>query len=312
MLSREEMFEKYKEARSYFLKRPQTITSIEKCLTHTIITFLSQHYEEIERDYNEASRLEPFWENYKPSDRGRDPVGDQIPWIEVGEISVGDKLTRLLSERYFLREIGLPSGSDNRFLIKNKTISLLTNEFTDSAMVFIDVKSTGPRDSHPQTVISNYQASGNGLWESLEKGMKNDPIEEKGERTSHLFYPSLSPIYILSDGSVALAVHLFVKPIYDVESTAQAEEKGLSHNQPLKEIKVICMPNGLTMTVNPNYLSKYPGLLFPGKDDKSKAPEKIRARLSFDKLSKIAEWRVQTVDRSNCLKLPSIFSDILK
>jgi len=45
------------------------------------------------------------------------------------------------------------------------------------------------------------------------------------------------------------------------------------------------------LTENPNYLKRYPGLLFPGKDDKDKDPRKVRARISFELLRKIASWR---------------------
>ena len=42
-------------------------------------------------------------------------------------------------------------------------------------------------------------------------------------------------------------------------------------------------------------ISKYPGLLFPGKDDKLKDPRKVRARICFQRLRAIANWRVQTI-----------------
>jgi Restriction endonuclease BglI len=50
------------------------------------------------------------------------------------------------------------------------------------------------------------------------------------------------------------------------------------------------------LAINPNYLSKYPGLLFPGKDDKSTNPRKVRARVSFELLQRIAAWRVVTIE----------------
>jgi hypothetical protein len=50
------------------------------------------------------------------------------------------------------------------------------------------------------------------------------------------------------------------------------------------------------MCVNPNYLKKYPGLLYPGKDDKGKDPRKLRARIDFDILRKINSWRVSDLE----------------
>ena len=69
-------------------------------------------------------------------------------------------------------------------------------------------------------------------------------------------------------------------------------DKGVNIGQPLTKIKVASIPNGLLLTQNPNYMSKYPQLFFPGKDDKSKDLRKIRARVSFDILKQIDSWRV--------------------
>ena len=46
---------------------------------------------------------------------------------------------------------------------------------------------------------------------------------------------------------------------------------------------------------NPGYLKKYPGLIYPGKDAKGKNPLKVRVRVSFALLRKIADWRVITM-----------------
>lgn len=50
-------------------------------------------------------------------------------------------------------------------------------------------------------------------------------------------------------------------------------------------MKNVCVPNGLLLTCNPDYLSKYPSLFFPGKEDNGKDPRKIRIRVSFEILS---------------------------
>lgn len=67
----------------------------------------------------------------------------------------------------------------------------------------------------------------------------------------------------------------------------------MQKGQPLESIKDICVPNGILLCRNPGYLTQYPGLFFPGKDDKGKDPKKVRARVSFDMLKSIANWRVQ-------------------
>jgi len=56
------------------------------------------------------------------------------------------------------------------------------------------------------------------------------------------------------------------------------------------------------LVINPGYLNKFPGLLFPGKDDKSKNPLKVRARVSFALLRKIAAWRVCDVTEASSSK----------
>ena len=63
--------------------------------------------------------------------------------------------------------------------------------------------------------------------------------------------------------------------------------------QPLTKIKVANIPNGILLTKNPNYNKLHPGLFFPGKDDKRKDERKMRARISFDLLGEIAEWRIK-------------------
>lgn len=288
---RMEMHRDYNTARSYLIQKPECLIAIEEQATKVCHSILDQYYGEFESDYNEASFLQPFWELYPPENRGRSPVGDQVPWIEVGEHSIGHKLSRLLSTRYAIREIGLPSGADNRFVIISDDILELTQGLTNSLMLFVDIKSVGPRDDFEHTVISPYQVSGDGLWEEYAGHLENSPMMAIGRSASHTFFPAISPIYLLSDGTIAPTVHLFVKPVYSMMSLAGSGEQG----QPLKSIRVICVPNGLLLSVNPNYLGTYRGLFFPGKDDKSKSESKLRCRVSFKLLSRIAAWRVTDV-----------------
>lgn len=259
-------------------------------MTNYLVSTISENVDSLEDDYNEASYLYPFWSNYPPEDRGRSPIGDQIPWIEVGEHSIGENVSRIMFKKARIREVGLPSGPDDRFVIKSDFIRQSTS-FTDSAMLFMDIKSVGPRDDADHIVLSPYQASGDGIWTSKTEMLSNSIITAQGHRASHPFSPAMSPIYCLTDGTIAPTVHLFVKPVYSMANMEDENKIG----QPLKRIDVICMPNGLLLTTNPNYCERYPGLLFPGKDDKTKPLSKLRCRVSFELLRQIAPWRVQTI-----------------
>ncbi len=116
-------------------------------------------------------------------------------------------------------------------------------------------------------------------------------MKATGPLASHLFYSALPPLYVLSDGTIAPVVLVVLKPIYKM----LALEPGNRIGQPLKEIKIVSIPNGLLLEVQPGYLLQHPGLLFPGKDDKGKKAEKVRARISFPILQKIDDWRVRTI-----------------
>lgn len=282
---RPDLYNEYINARTYFISHADELIEIERFITETVNDIIDVNYNEIECDYNEASYLNPLWANYPPEDRGRAPVGDQVPWIEVGEHSVGHKLNRLISYAFRISEIGLPSGADNRFILYADEINRITHGFTNVAFVFLDIKSVGPRDNFDHTVISPYQVSGDGNWSNPNDNMVNSVMVARGKRTSHAFYPAIAPIYPLTNGDIAPTVHLFVKPVYEMLG-------GGKKGQPLESIKNICVPNGLLLTENPNYLNSYPGLFFPGKDDKGKDPHKMRVRVSFEILHEIDAWRV--------------------
>ncbi|MCD8297408.1 MAG: BglI family type II restriction endonuclease [Prevotella sp.] len=113
----------------------------------------------------------------------------------------------------------------------------------------------------------------------------------KGKRAEHKFLCSLSPIYVLSDKTVAPLLTYAIKPVYDM-----VMKDGDNTGQPLKTIKIASIPNGILLTKSPNYLKEYPGLFFPGKDDKRKDLRKIRARVSFDVLKEIDSWRVKEIN----------------
>ena len=286
-----QQFDSYQNAVKYYQKNPQCLISIERFVMNEILHFIDLHLPEIVRDYNEASYLYPFWKNYPPLDRGRSPVGDQYPWIEVGEQVFGNKLSRYFANNFSIKDSGLPSGSDDRCIISSERIKSILG-ITDSVWVFIDIKSAGPRDNFSHAVMSPYQISGSGNWNDINDGMTNDPIEAKGDRVSHNFMCSLSPIYVLSDDTIAPLASFVIKPVYRM----LAEKDGISKGQPLNSIKVASIPNGLLLTKSPNYLKNYPQLFFPGKDDKKKDLRKLRARVSFDILEKIDNWRLNEIE----------------
>lgn len=286
---RDFLFDQFHKGRDFFIAYADQLIELEHYISSIIYNVIAQHYPEISSHYNESSYLHPFWAEYPPADRGRAPIGDQIPWIEVGEHAVGHKLERLLSAQYRIAEIGLPSGADNRFVLYSDEINRITNGFTNCAFLFLDIKSVGPRDNFDHTVISPYQASGDGIWDTPSQNMKNSTMRACGKRFSHVFYPAISPIYPLTTGEIAPTIHLFIKPIYKMLNLSINGKQG----QPLECIKSICVPNGLLLTQNPAYLNNYPGLFFPGKDDKTTDPKKSRVRVSFKLLKEIAAWRVE-------------------
>jgi hypothetical protein len=257
-----------------------------------LLKLITDNLTSIVADYNETSYLFPFWQNYPPDERGRQPVGDQYPWIEVGEHVFSTKLTRLVEPIFKIRDIGLPTGADLRLVLSNDTIEKITKRYSNSCWLFIDVKSVGPRDDQDHTVMSHNQISGCGKWERIEEGMRNAPMTALGRRISHPFHCSIPPLYVLSDGSTVPVIFIVVKPIYQMLSLDKGNQ---DRGQPLGRILLVTIPNGILLEENPNYLKKYPSLFFPGKDDKTKNPLKVRCRVSFPILRTIADWRVHTI-----------------
>jgi hypothetical protein len=286
-------FAVYNKARTHFINNPAELIALEQFLTNELARVIRADLSDIKRDYNEASYLFPFWANYPPEDRGRSPIKDQYPWIEVGEHSIGCKLPRLLSTNFSIRDTGLPTGSDQRFVLTSPAILKATSGATDSAWFFVDIKSIGPRDDQDHTVMSHNQVSGDGIWLNPAGAVLNGLLRASGARASHDFHASMPPLFVLSDGTVAPLVNIALKPVYKM---LPAKAKNLrNEGQPLDRIDIACIPNGLLLTQNPGYLGMHNGLLFPGKDDKSKDPRKLRARVSFALLKTIAPWRVQSI-----------------
>lgn len=286
----DKQFKKYNTARMELVKHPEVLFRLEEHFCEILKNEISKDKERILNDYNEASYLFPFWKNYPPEERGRDPKGDQYPWIEVGEHAVGDKLIKYFG-KFKILEIGLPSGADQRFVLQSDRILALTNNLTDKVWLHIDIKSVGPRDNFEHLVMGHNQITGNGEWDEIDKGLSNKAFTAVGSRRSHKFYPSLPPLIVLSDLSIVPILTFAVKPIY-----LMLDKNINGGGQPISEIKVISIPNGLLLFENPNLLKTHPTLFFPGKDDKGKNPRKLRARISFDKLRDVNDWRIQIID----------------
>jgi len=92
------------------------------------------------------------------------------------------------------------------------------------------------------------------------------------------FQPELAPFYVM-EGKILLCLTYFLKGVYTVE--------GLGY-QPIDRFELACVPNGLLLFDGPHY-SNRPGLLIPGKDEKSFIKKRARIRLS--PLREIATWR---------------------
>jgi len=285
---RQEQFAKYNEARQFFLSHPEVLENLEKYFSEKLYSLIEENIQDIVEDYNEASMLYPFWQNYPADERGRMPRGDQYPWIEVGEHAVGDKLTRLLGKDFKIKDTGLPTGPDKRFILKSEEIDRITNGYTDSVWLFVDIKSVGPRDDFDHAVMSHNQISGDGSWSEISTGVKNSVMLATGKHRQHEFHCSIPPLYILSNGTCAPVINIALKPVYKM--LALEEDSG--EGQPLKKITLATIPNGLLLLETMKYLKKYPSLFYPGKDDKGKNPLKVRCRVDFKILRKIAQWRV--------------------
>jgi len=284
----------YRAAFQNLVANPRVLIAAEEYVASQVQACLASNLEEIRRDYDEASFLYPFWRNYPPDERGNQPRGDQYPWIEVGEHVLSAKLPVLLRAIGFnVRDCGLPTGADLRYVLTNEGIGRATGGALTSVWLHADIKSVGPRDDQDHTVMSHNQVSGSGEWETASDGVMNKVMQATGIRSSHDFHCALPPLYVLSDGTIAPVILMAIKPVYRMLGL---ETNGRLGGQPLGRIDTAVIPNGILLEHSPGYLHKHPGLLFPGKDDKGKNPKKIRARVSFSVLKQIADWRVRSIE----------------
>ena len=108
---RSDSFPKYSAAKKILVEDPQILIAIENRVSTAIRKLVEDKKDDYKLDYDAASTLFPFWENYPPDERGRDPIGDQYPWIEVGEHAIGTKIARSVYEHFLVSDIGFPTGA---------------------------------------------------------------------------------------------------------------------------------------------------------------------------------------------------------
>jgi hypothetical protein len=273
----------YESARHFFLQKPHLINEIEKEFTDVLVNkVMLQVAEKTLIDFSKRPvELLSFWQNYPPEQRGRQPKGTSIPWLELGEKTISSNFIKRLGEVYSNIEFpGLPTGGDIRFYTKN-------------VLVHLDIKLTGPNDNPDEVVVPPNQVSGDGFkWD--QNGVLNNshPIiyltgPTRGQ-VNYNFQPKLPPIYVL-DNKHLLCLTLFLEAVYDVKSLG---------DHPLKYFEISCVPNGLNMFMGPKYADTK-GLLIAGKDDNTKDEDTKRIRVRLDPLTNIHNWRSMKILKRN-------------
>ncbi len=254
----------YLEIRKNIASNVEAILNMERRYMTLLTDVVLQAAPQIVADFDRAIELLPFWINYQPRQRGRAYSGASIPWAEVAETAIGSNIIRAISTSDLqVKFPGLPSGADIRFA-------------TNDALIHFDVKVTGPNDRADEVVASPNQVSGDGV--SWQEGVMNSPIIVQGQRTTMQFQPELAPFYVL-EGQILLCLTYFLKGVYTVERLGY---------QPISYFELVCVPNGLLLFDGPLY-ANMPGLLIPGKDEKTFVKKRTRIRLT--PLADIAAWR---------------------
>jgi hypothetical protein len=256
--------ENYLRIRNDIAARSDELLAAERRYMTLLTDIVSKAAPQIVADFDRAVELLPFWINYQPRQRGRAYSGTSIPWSEVAETAIGSNIVRAICESDLsVKFPGLPSGADIRFA-------------TEDALIHFDVKVTGPNDRADEVVASPNQVSGNGVaWNN---GLVNSPVVVHGKRATMQFQPELSPFYVM-EGKILLCLTYFLKGVYAVEQMG---------HQPISYFELICVPNGLLLFDGPVYANT-PGLLIPGKDEKTFVKKRTRIRL--EPLGEIAAWR---------------------
>lgn len=261
---------KYFKIRSELVQKPESLVSKEKKYSLKIKQVVKTAANDLYTDFSiNAAKLYPFWSNYPPEQRGRQPTGGSIPWLELGEKTISFNLIEEITKAFSgVRFPGLPTGGDVRFA-------------TRDALVHLDIKLTGPNDNPDELVVPPNQVSGRG--DRWNKGVLNStwPVYyQKTNKVNYNFQPKLPPFYILDD-KVLLCITMFLKAVYKVKGSGV---------QPLEYFELACVPNGLLMFEG-SELASTPGLIISGKDEKSKAEDTKRIRIRLDPLASIGGWR---------------------
>jgi hypothetical protein len=141
----------YLKYRAEVAYRKAEIENLEKAYMEELFTMLSSEADDLYNDFtNRPFELRPFWINYPPEQRGRDSSGEGVPWLELGEKTIGSHLLQAVSRRHPLVSFpGLPTGGDIRFSL-------------DNVLIHLDIKLTGPNDNHDEVVVPPNQVSGDG------------------------------------------------------------------------------------------------------------------------------------------------------
>ncbi len=266
--------ENYFSERDRLISDLKNIEVIEETYTNILLNeILLPIAENTFKDFSERPlNLLPFWINYPPEQRGRQPIGNSIPWLELGEKTISSNFISQLQSVF--KDVifpGLPTGGDIRFA-------------TGDVYIHLDIKLTGPNDNPDEVVVPPNQVSGDGYkWDN---GILNSPFpihylsgQEKGNINYH-FQPKLPPFYIL-DGKTYLCLTFFLEAIYKVDGFG---------NHPLEHFELSCVPNGLLMFDGPKYANTK-GLFIAGKDDNTKEESTKRVRIRLTPLTKINNWR---------------------
>lgn len=268
----------YLAIRSELAIGPEKILQVEKAYMKSLLELLEETAGSISVDFTEnANALTPFWKNYPPEQRGNQPTGQSVPWLDLGEKTVSEHVVSVLRRKFpDVSFPGLPTGGDIRFA-------------TGDVLIHLDIKLTGPNDNPDEIVVPPNQVSGDGVnWRR--GGLVNSqwPIyyqARRGGKLNYHFHPKLPPFYILKDCTM-LCLTFFLKVVYTVRSFGA---------QPLRHFELISVPNGLLMFDGPKY-GNTNGLIIPGKDEAKKREDTKRIRIRLDPLAQVADWRCIKVE----------------
>lgn len=265
----------YQLAREHLLENNcAQLLSLEENVTNVLINSILPIASNIKADFDSATNLKPFWDQYAPVQRGHRPRGEAYPWGEVGEKVIEGHLYSLMPQIFEgVRFLGIPYGHDIRFS-------------TNNAFIHIDAKSTGPTDNADEVVSSPNQVTGTGRLDQ-NASVVNDVVQMRGPRVTRDFLPELAPFYIV-DGTVLPTLTFYLKIVYSVRALGE---------QPLEYLELICVPNGLALFDGPNLNANVAGLLTPGKDEVNVVRK--RTRIKLGPLSKLNAWRCQKIKFSN-------------